>query len=222
MKKENLVSVLKYFGDDVSTILHLGAGKMEPIILRKRTIIVHVDRSYGSCGMSIQQANELFNMKVWNTEVRLRPEMNLYVTADIFEFLDMFPLKFDGILANRIFEHMFYDSGEVGRLLSSCHYMLNDINKSEMIIIVPNHMILADRLLQLNSERNIDESVITDILQINTEFCNSRCDPHGSIWSPELVGYYITQEGNWKMEKLIEQITWAGRDCYMLVKLVKS
>ena len=47
-----------------------------------------------------------------------------YLSMDIFEFLDMYKYRFDTIIAARIFEHMFFDSGEVGRLLHQCYDLL--------------------------------------------------------------------------------------------------
>lgn len=203
-------------------ILHIGSGKVphsflkesvadENYYLKKDSVFYHVDSSYYNSSEGI--LNYLPQI----------PNNHIFICDDIFNFLDKSPTTYDFIIANRIFEHMFYDSGQVGRLLSSCYSVMEP--SSKMVIIVPNHNLLAKRLIGI--EQSLDDKLLTkdvlkDVLLVNTEFCNTRSDPHGSIWTPELAKLYIEQEGVFQIEGIIKSIYWQGRDCYMMIILRKK
>jgi SAM-dependent methyltransferase len=214
--------LLEKFDDKTTrTILNLGGGKIDEDFIEtsKKHMLVNVDQSYK---YNHNDPAELikFHIDVLNNDRAPDDEYTWFIKSDIFDFVDSYPLKFDYIIANRIFEHMFYDSGEIGRLLSACHYLLND--GGIMYIIVPNHEILAQLLIN-NPMSEINHTIVNNkLLVLNTEFCNTRVDPHGSIWTPELAKYYIESEGVWKINFIYNEVEWDDRPCYMMIEILKN
>ena len=194
------------------SILHIGAGKLDVSIFETSDDYhVYVDTMYRS-GFSMAELEERHNL--WNRNNRLYSEGS-FSNYDVFNFLDHYALRFDHIVAERIFEHMFYDSGEIGRLLDACYQSTNDDGSME--ILVPNIDILISEYGKLDESKNMSEV----ILRINTEFHNSRSDAHGSSWSPKLARYYIESEGTWKIDSIEERVEHRGRDVYMRVNVSK-
>ena len=189
--------------------LILGAGKLDidGVIdfWQDYDHVVYVDRSYVETA-TIAEIEHGFMTE--ETSIS-------FYSGDIFEFLDTFKFMFNIVIAERIFEHMFYDSGEIGRLLDACNQVTTD--DGDLTIVVPNANTLS-RILQ-----NIDQGKSTnqggDLLIVNTEFCNTRCDPHGSVWTPELAKIYIEQKegGTWKIESIQEIHEHKGRSVYMQI-----
>lgn len=135
--------------------------------------------------------------------------IDMFCHSDIFDFMDNFPLKpFDRIICNRMFEHLEYCGGEVGRMLEACNAISK--NNATLEFVVPNANTLCDMVL--NSELNDN-----DVMIINTEFCNGKFDPHASVWSPRLAHKYIDQEATWEIIKIVEKFPFAGRDIYMKI-----
>lgn len=201
------------------TILNLGAGKIDYIFMPKeKQLVVNVDSSYKSSD-NVNDI-ELLHLKFMDVNTYKNKYIK-YTSMDLFDFMDSYKYKFDLIIANRIFEHQFYDSGSIGRLSSACHYLLNDDGK--MYILVPNHLRYAELIMHVEKEHKTmkHSKFASHVLEINTEFCNTRSDPHGSIWTPELAKFYIESEGVWTIMKMYEDIEWDGRVCYMMMILVK-
>ncbi len=208
--------------NDAPTVLHLGAGKVTKPFGKVGQFTVHVDGSYLGVESPEHMIIQAQGSHRQFTKVGVESMMQLehFIGCDIFEFMDTYCYKFNLIVANRIFEHMFYDAGEIGRLLSACHYMLED--GGELLIMVPNHELIATRLFEIRENITpTPEWFSSATLLVNTEFCNTRCDPHGSIWSPRLARYYIRSEGVWHVKDIEPQVIWDDRDCYMMIKLNK-
>jgi len=209
--------------EEFKFILNLGSGKIDKKLINKNQFLVNVDIGYKSRHEISNIENVHFNIL---KQIKLNVNKQLFApsppevyhnNSDIFDFIESYKFKFDLIIANRIFEHQFYDSGEIGRLLSGCYNILND--DGQLWIIVPNAKSLAKDLLNLEDliHNMTHTEVQQKLLLINTEFHNSRCDPHGSIWTPQLAEYYIMSEGVWKVPKIIEDYNFAGRSCYMFI-----
>lgn len=199
------------------SLLNLGAGKFSFDDFPGFKLVIHLDQSYtDSVNKTIehveQEATEFYLL---GSEPKGRTVCPC--KCDLYDFLYSWPFKFDHINADRIFEHQFYDSGQVGQLLDACNQITED--DATMIIVVPNHRVLAKLLIEY------DDSVWPDNskkLLFNTEFCNTSSDPHGSIWTPQTAREMIQAEGGtWKIDDLQEQYEIKGRSCYMRIKLVK-
>ena len=202
--------------------LEIGAGKLSAdklvAISKEYKLSAFVDRSYNEdSSVTVAGLEQAYSQGL---------EKSLYfaVKSDIFDFLDTYKYKFDKIVANRIFEHMDYIGDQsVGRLLEACHMCLED--GGTLDIIVPNALLLAKKLIELESvlanETLFAANIDNELLILNTEFCNSGSggDYHKSIWTPEMTKKYIEQEGVWKLIDMQDKIVYAGRDIYMRVVL---
>jgi len=200
-------------------VLNLGAGSIDPYRFVNDRFSLHVDGCYRD-GVSVDanEAEILFSESLIGSTI----QPPILCKSDIFEFVERFPFKFDKIYAERIFEHMEYVGGDIGRLLEG----INRISKPDAVleIVVPN-IILVSKML-LNYEKNADSMSITDQLNtkliVNTEMQNIRADPHVSTWTPRLATEYIESEGTWVVDSMEEQIKFAGRNIYMRVICSKS
>ncbi len=196
-------------------ILHLGAGKLQiddGNITDDDCQHFYIDQSYSDgCNILLMEENYSDDL------IR-----HVYCSCDIFKFLDTFKFKFDHIYAERICEHMFYDDGSIGRFLNACFH--SAFCKSRMTIVVPDAEKLSNELLQLPEMEHewTASEMNSEILLLNTEFCNSRCDPHGSIWTKFLAKHYIDSEDGWKIKNIETNYEHMGRDIYMKIELVKS
>lgn len=208
MKGNNMSDSLS----NLESVLVLGSGKLDlqqvNQLSKQYTHVVFVDQSYTET-TSITEIERRF--------IKNQPTISFY-NGDIFTFLDMFKFMFDTVIAERIFEHMFYDSGEIGRLLDACNQITNDDGR--LVIVVPNANEIAKMILYL--ETNVRSMEFSDIskylLIINTEMQNTRQDPHGSCWSPQLARLYIESEGGtWEIESIEMPYTHKGRSVYMRI-----
>lgn len=200
--------------------LNLGAGKVDTERYNTYLATVHVDRNFLNHSSINTVADELNNKLeqkrsgAGTDKFTVRPQW--FVKSDIFEFVDNFPVKFDTVLAERIFEHLDYTNGEIGRLLEALNMLTFENGKLE--IVVPNAILLSKMLLDY--ENSMGDGHIAELkakLIINTEFCNFKGDPHASVWTPKLAHEYIESEGTWKIDDIVKQISFGGRDIYMKI-----
>jgi len=194
--------------------LNLGSGKVDFKRYEEYMTTVHVDQSYKNVTSMETIVNEF-------TTIFVEPRQYLH-QSNIFDFIDSFPYKFDAVFAERIFEHMDYIGGEIGRLLEGINVLTN--KDAELTIVVPNAILLSKMLIEYEN-RGLPGNHINDLnvkLIINTEFCNFRADPHVSVWTPKLAYEYIESEGTWKIDEIEEQIKFAGRDIYMRIHCHKT
>jgi len=214
----------------MKSILNLGAGKVNPNdFIDEYDFVVHLDRSYKRTQDDDELLSIMEDIERKHIEcVGGSGPIISFAPFDLFEFLDNYKYKFDHINADRIFEHQFYDSGEIGRLLDACNQITTD--DATMTIIVPNHLQLAKELIAIE-EGNIavtkpdtyaPQVYAAHALKQCTEWQNTRCDPHGSVWTPQLASYYIGCEGGtWKIDHIEQDITHKGRSCYMMIECSK-
>lgn len=204
------------------TTLNLGAGKYDQTLFvnRGNGVFVHVDRCYRDVTKyTIEEVEREFLAQQKSNTDRSREEplaKHLFCKSDVFTFLDNFNYKFDKVIANRIFEHLDYASGEIGRMIEALNMITNA--NAELEFIVPNHILVAQKLLA-GEENGFTDN---DKMVINTEFCNCRPDPHLSIWTPRLATIYFEAEKTWHITNIQEQITFARRDIYMKIMCSKS
>lgn len=197
-------------------ILNLGSGKIESkdaTIKIDGDVTIFVDRSYdmGYCS-TIRDIEE----KVISLANGYYLTSNLFIAEDIFSFMDKFKFKFDKIIANRIFEHMEYCGGEIGRLLEACN--VSSIEDATLEIVVPNAIKLVNMILEYENSKNFNviQSSIQKLI-INTEMCNCKSDCHASVWTPRLAKEYIESEGTWQILNIDEDFHMAGRNIYMKI-----
>jgi hypothetical protein len=200
-----------------TSLLSLGTGKIGNTfrdITSDFDCVVCVDRSYATgVNSTVREAEESYTRNMNdNTPCRI------YVGTDLFEFLDTYKYQFDKLIADRIFEHQFYDSGEIGRLLDACNQITND--DAELVILVPDALKLSEILIDFEKryEEMTSEKVESTKLLLNTEFNNTMSDPHGSQWTPKLAHSYIASEGGtWKIDKIEHDVIHKGRNIYMRI-----
>jgi len=198
-------------------ILNIGAGKLysrEIESANGQDCVIYLDRSYD--GVTILEAEErVFD---WLKGKTCNP---IFVPADIFEFLDTFKFRFDSIIAYRIFEHMEYCSGEIGRLLEACNMLTNE--NATLDIIVPNALLLCNMLREYENLGSDDFAELKKMeLIINSEFCNIKADPHASVWTPTLARMYILSEGTWDIHNIFNPFPFENRDIYMRILCFKG
>jgi predicted SAM-dependent methyltransferase len=222
-------------------VLNLGSGSIDQDRYSEDWFVIHVDACYRD-GLSVDAGRaeeEFYKAKkasrydseekmIYSTE-RIDHDTTAYEAcypsqilcqSDIFEFIERFPFKFDHVYAERIFEHMEYVGGEIGRLLEG----INRITKpqAKLDIVVPNALKLAKMLVEYESFSDMESiKAINTKLLINTEFCNIKADPHASVWTTKLAKEYIESEGTWKIVKLLKDFNFAGRDIYMKIRCEK-
>jgi hypothetical protein len=205
-------------------VLNLGSGAIDMSDSRyaDNDIIIHLDGCYRDD--SSYNASDIENMWIHGElfDCPVSGCQHLLCSCSIFEFVERFPFKFDTVYADRIFEHMEYAGGEIGRLLEGLNRITTD--ESTMEIIVPNAILLAEKLIawEENGDTYDATDSLNDKLIINTEFCNVKQDCHASVWSPHLARDYINSEGTWHVDEVEKQIKFAHRDIYMRIECAKQ
>ena len=207
---------------DYLKTLNIGAGKLDFTESIKRirrekvdpvNLTINLDRSYSE-GSSITELEEAWmNIPTNVTTVN----HNKFCNMDIFEFMDSWKYRFDHVIAYRIFEHMEYCSGEIGRLLEAIN--MCTVPKGTVDIIVPNAVALSNMLLEYEAHDTLENDTT---LIINSENNNIKLDPHASTWSPKLARQYIGQEGMWDIDTITEYYPYMGRDIYMRIQMKKK
>ena len=200
-------------------VLNLGAGKVDQHRYKDNILTVHVDKYFDESYSN--NLAETVQGYIKSMEKNAKP-CQIMCRSDIFEFVDKFPFKFDLVIAERIFEHLEYVSGEIGRLLEALNILTNSSAKLE--IVVPNSINLANMILdyEKNNKNYSHINSINQKLIINTEFNNIRQDPHLSVWTPALALEYINSERTWIVDTIQENYIFANRDIYMKIICVKS
>jgi len=207
----------------MSSCLEIGAGKLRASLVRgtNGAFVVCVDKSYTKESCShISDIERFHNQYILNPSGDLDADRILYNNLDIFAFLDAYKYRFHQIHAFRIFEHMFYDSGEIGRLLAALWSVA--ANGCDLTIVVPNALSIYDKILEFENKKTFKLSECERLkLLINTELQNTRTDPHGSTWTCRLARSYIEAEGTWIVDSIDPDFELEGRDIYMKIVCFK-
>ena len=200
-------------------ILNLGAGCVDTSRYARGWFTVHVDGCYRPDGAAISAGEvekdhvHAINRACSDNPVNTDYPKQVLCYSDIFDFVERYPYKFDYIYAERIFEHMEYVGGDIGRLLEGINRISED--DAELEIVVPNGRKLARMLLDYDSPVSTRIESDNHKLIINTEFCNVKADPHGSVWTHQLAKEYINSEGTWRLDTVSDLDNFMGRDIYM-------
>ena len=196
-------------------VLNLGAGKIDLSRWVHYGLVIHVDRYFDpATSATISEAHKYYLSSDRNAA-------HCCCKADLFEFVDNFQYKFDLVVADRIFEHMEYVSGEIGRLLEGINTLTN--KDATLEIVIPNAILLAEMLIKYEKEYdsyNQVDSLKTKLI-VNSDLCNIKVDPHASVWTPRLATEYIESEGTWLIDSIEDQYRFAGRDIYMKITCKK-
>lgn len=206
-----------------TAFLNIGSGKLDTSTLGIPELFqVHVDRSYGfGLASTIVKCEEDF-LKFFS-ENPLEAGHDHFIPMDIFDFVDSFKFKFHHIRACRIFEHMEYTSGQIGRLLEACNCLT--VPNATLEIIVPNYLRLSKMMIDLEKEIETYGPGCNQnhLLILNTEFTNSsHVDPHCSVWTPMTATLYINPEQTWDIVKMEDNWVVNGRDIYFKITLQKK
>jgi len=196
-------------------VLNIGAGKVDQSRFSANILTIHVDKYFDE--LYSNNLAETVQGYIDSLDKNAKIGHQIMCRSDIFEFVDKFPFKFDLIIAERIFEHLEYVSGEIGRLLEALNILSN--RNAKLQIIVPNAVSLAKMLLDYetnNKSYSHIQSINTKLI-LNTEYNNIKQDPHLSIWTPKLAEEYILSEGTWLIEQIVEKYKFANRDIYMQI-----
>ena len=199
--------------------LNIGSGcKIDYDRYEQYGLTIHVDQGFN------EKTSDTLDSAIQGTRFKLNGSQcpkQLCCRSSIFDFVDKFPFKFDMVFAERIFEHMEYVGGEIGRLLEGLNTLTNPNAKME--IIVPNAILISKILQDIEKNYKTMDPVVllNSLLILNTENHNFRGDAHLSSWTPHIARLYIESEGTWEIDDIEEQVEFAGRDIYMRIHCSK-
>ncbi|MFW6002138.1 MAG: hypothetical protein ACOCQD_02260 [archaeon] len=138
-----------------------------------------------------------------------------YYNKDIMKFFEEYPIQdITYINAFRVFEHIHYRNiPDLLYLISTCI----DINNfTGLDIIVPDFLkviySIHDRFGdgRLSTDKTLLEG---ELINLNTEIFNTPEDRHQSVWTEEIMRYYVRLENYWEI-KLRTEISMNGRNWY--------
>ncbi|GIU69019.1 MAG: hypothetical protein KatS3mg002_0255 [Candidatus Woesearchaeota archaeon] len=148
-----------------------------------------------------------------NKKIKTNKNKIYIYNQDILKTLSSLEVKVDFIYASRIFEHFSFVNNDLLYLLYLCHSSLNDDGK--LIGIVPDYNKIFLQLHLVQSKINKSLFTHIDLIKIHTEFFNTDEDPHKSIWTPELVYYYLGLEHYFQVSNLKTNYMVDLRDWYI-------
>jgi len=195
--------------------LILGAGKIDSSDLQDPNydFSVFVDRIYsGGSSNSVEEIE-----KAYIQLLEKGTEYSLFCGQDIFNFLDTYKFKFDMVFADRVAEHMFFDSGQIGRFLDACNQITYP--DGNLCLIVPDLDKIIEKYIKIKEVTYSSPTELNSlVLLLNTEMQNTVTDCHGSCWSRSLAKYYIENEGGtWIIDSIENLPMFKGRDIYMRI-----
>ncbi len=193
--------------DTEQSILNIGAGKVDPLILQKMDsyFLVNLDIMYEECFKRTVIENR---QKIWETCGSQLCETYL-CNEGWEEFLSKYRLTFDRIVLYRFLEHI-----RMTQVLFFIYSMSTVLKVGGYVeVIVPNYEELAKRILQEDPEKTVGFEGV-NILN-TTELLNEPEDPHASIWTPKRAKYFFELEGRFEVYSIAETCKFDGRDIYM-------
>lgn len=193
----------------MKSVLNIAGGKIFPYNTYKNLkFLVNLDGMYLNSSKieKIIEDHESFEKnKILNINQDFTEHM---CNFDIYEFLEKYHIKFDGIVMYRFLEHV-----PKVKILYFIYLLSTSIKLDGTFdIIVPDYKALAKRILSENvGNPNWEaEDIITTF-----ELLNEKYDPHGSIWTEDRLKYYLELEGRFKVEKVLSNYEFDGRNIYL-------
>ena len=185
------------------TILNIAAGKFEPIgmVQDDPVFLVNLDTMY------YQQTDAAIIEKQYDEWTQTRDRI-LYCAEDAVTFMERTRMMFDKICIYRFLEHVSFTQ------IQYFIYLLSTITVegSWVDIIVPNYETLARLILD---EYPLDGNFEADNILLTTELLNEPSCPHASIWTPARARHFMSLEGRFRVEDVIENYEFDGRNIYM-------
>jgi len=185
------------------TILNIAAGKFEPIgISQEETVfLVNLDIMY------YDHTDVAVIEKEYDDWTQLRDKI-FYCAEDAVTFMERTRMMFDKVCIYRFLEHVSFTN------VQYFIYLLSTITTigSWLDIIVPNYKILAQNILDENIN---DVDFESKNIELTTELLNEPSCPHASIWTPARARHFFGLEGRFRVEDVIENYEFDGRNIYM-------
>ena len=185
-------------------ILNIAGGKWPPLEAKKPYFIVNVDTMY------YRHEDPALVEEEWGKWKRAAQKYTkiMNVRSDVFEFMERTYMTFNRICIYRFLEHVSFTNIMYFIYLVSTATEKND----KVDIIVPNYNTLAQMILEEDPTSPIFEE--NNIL-LTTELLNEPSCPHASIWTPGRAYHFWEMEGRFKVENVIPDFKFDGRDIYM-------
>jgi hypothetical protein len=185
-------------------ILNIAGGKIPPLDIEKPYFIVNVDTMYyrnEDPAWVEEQWSEWRRSSIKHTQI-----MN--VKSDVFEFMERTYMTFDRVCIYRFLEHVSFTN-----ILYFIYLVSTVTEKDDVVdIIVPNYHTLAQMILDEVPRSPVFEE---ENILLTTELLNEPTCPHASIWTYERAYHFWEMEGRFKVENVIPNFKFDGRDIYL-------
>ena len=194
-------------------VLNVAGGKEKPIFdtpfdqIRSK-FILNVDSSYFS-----KTTPEEVEIEIQNWDKRSNKTM--FLSMNIFEFLERTTIKFDHVSIYRFLEHVSFTN------VLYFIYLISTITKkgSAVDVIVPNYKILASMILNEDKYHQLKDFNFEQWnIQLTTELLNEPSCPHASIWTDTRAKYFWELENRFKVDKINPAYIFDGREIYLRFK----
>lgn len=196
------------------SILNIAGGKIGPIehhykdLYNDARFLVNLDSMYLNSTPihNIIKDHEIFDEDIRYKRIPLYKNYNC--NYDIYEFLEKYHIKFDGITMYRFLEHV-----PKVKILYFIYLLSTIIKIGGMVdVIVPDYKALAKRILEENvKDPNFEaQDIITTFELLNEDY-----SPHCSIWTTDRIVHFFELEGRFQIKTLTENYKFDGRDIYI-------
>lgn len=195
---------------DKKILLNIAAGKGFPLGIEnlEKYFLISLDTMYQG-DIDLGQLEGTYNSL--DTAYKNEPKMDRKISMDAFSFMETCSFKFDEIFSYRFLEHVPKD-----KVLYFIYLLSTSVKKGGYVeIIVPDYEKLAKMLLEedpFNAKHNEWEQ--HDII-LTYELVNDPGCPHASIWTEARAKYYFELEKRFKVQEVIKDFKFDGRDIYL-------
>lgn len=191
-------------------ILNLGAGKMKPLDIDKNLNDLERSEYYYLINLDQGYPDDICESHIQEIYVRqLSENREYYCNMDMFDYLNKTLQTFDQVCMYRVLEHISFTQVEY------FIYLLSTVMKagSHVDIVVPDIRKLSQLVIEKLHPQDPDFRYWYTLL--TTEIVNEVYDPHKSIWSAEMIKYFWELEKRFKVNSLVEDYEFDGRDIYI-------
>jgi len=194
---------------DKYSILNLCGGKISPLDIPPpptNVFITNLDKSYEEITSSFGDIFDYHSSFNNSLPDELLEEQGLFISYDVYKFLENYPLTFDQIAIYRFMEHV-----PLKDMLYFTYLLSTTVEVGGYIdVIVPDARKLS--LMLVEEGDNITQA--NDIL-LTTELLNEPSCPHASLWTKQRAKYYFELEGRFRVFDIQENFEFDGRDIYL-------